>query len=152
MRLVYSDMPIPSLQGVHSVFLVGPSPRSPIVDSWRPEAIQALQDLKYDGVVLVPEWSDWRNQVDYLSQVAWERAGLEKCSVIAAWVPRELEHMPAFTTNVEFGRYVTSGKLFYGRPELAPNNEYLDWLYETDTGRKPLDNLTELMKTVISHV
>jgi hypothetical protein len=80
--------------------------------------------------VLVPERSVFNKNFDYLNQVDWENTGTENCKVLLFWVPRDLVAMPAFTTNVEFGRYVASGKVTYGRPDSAPNNRYLDWLYK----------------------
>jgi hypothetical protein len=56
----------------------------------------------------------------YLDQVEWEYAGLESCTAVAFWVPRQLPTLPGFTTNVEFGRYVDSGRCVYGRPDGAP--------------------------------
>ncbi len=44
-----------------------------------------------------------------------------------AWVPRNLNTMPAFTTNVEWGMYWDSGRIVLGAPEGAPKNEYLQW-------------------------
>lgn len=112
------------------IFLVGPTPRSPEVQSWRPEAIRILRDeLKFEGTVLVPEPSTWEAWPDYLNQIEWEFEGLTKCNIIAAWVPRS-EVFPAFTTNVEFGYWVNSGRLVYGRPDGTPHTGYLDWLYK----------------------
>ena len=53
--------------------------------------------------------------------------------------------MPAFTTNVEFGYWLHTGKVFYGRPKDSRKNKYLDWLYEKDYNQKPIDNLEELL-------
>jgi 8-oxo-dGTP pyrophosphatase MutT (NUDIX family) len=36
--------------------------------------------------------------------------------------------MPAFTTNVEFGSFVKSGKVVFGAPDSAPGNKYLKHL------------------------
>ena len=58
--------------------------------------------------------------------------------------------MPAFTTNVEFGYYIHTGKILYGRPDNSKKNKYLDWLYELDTNMKPINNLEELLKESIN--
>src|SRR5581483_11776507 len=89
-----------------SIFLAGPTPRSSHVKSWRPEAINILRESNFSGTVLVPERRDWTVKFDYIEQVEWEWKGLEDCSIIVFWVPRDLQTMPAFTTNVEFGSYV----------------------------------------------
>jgi hypothetical protein len=112
-----------------SIFLVGPTPRSKDVPSWRPKMIAVLESHGYDGVVFSPEPRDGVWLTDYLTQVEWEKKHLEMCDLIIAWVPRDLNTMPAFTTNVEFGKYVGSGKLIYGRPDSSPKNRYLDWMY-----------------------
>jgi ADP-ribose pyrophosphatase YjhB (NUDIX family) len=126
---------------VKSIFLVGPSPRNQDVQSWRPAALRALEICGYNGTVFVPEpRSGWR---DYLAQVSWEKKHLEMTDIILAWVPRDLQLLPAFTTNVEFGRYMTSGKLLYGRPDGCPHNTYLDWMYEDHGWGKPLNTLIE---------
>jgi len=144
MKVTYALQPIADMP---SIFLVGPTPRSSSVMSWRPEAIQILRDFGFTGQVLVPEQKVW--QSDYLGQVEWEHAGLELASkkgCIAAWVPRDLESMPAFTTNVEFGLYVKCGRFAYGRPDFAPKNRYLDWLYDKTLGLKPFSELKPLLE------
>src|SRR6266540_6622041 len=117
MDVVFADQ---SLQFRHpSLFLGGPTPRSAEVSSWRPEALDLLRGLGFAGIVLVPERRDWTARFSYLDQVEWEYEGLETCSVIAFWVPRNPQTLPGFTTNVEFGRYVGSGRCVYGRPRPA---------------------------------
>ena len=147
MKLIYTNDKI-DLVG-KSIFLAGPTPRSPNVKSWRPEAIEQLVKLKFSGIVLVPETV---NSVDFnfKDQVEWEWQGLENCSVIVFWVPRNLETMPAFTTNVEFGSHIRSGRAYYGRPDGSPKNDYLDWLYEKVTKRKPYSNLYELLMEAVT--
>lgn len=53
--------------------------------------------------------------------------------------------MPAFTTNVEFGYWLHTGKILYGRPDDARKIKYLDWLYETNMNSKPYNSLEELL-------
>jgi hypothetical protein len=84
--------------------------------------------------------------------VEWEYAGLEGCSVVAFWVPRDVQSLPGFTTNVEFGRYVGSGRCVYGRPENAPHTKYLDWLYRKLTGRGPERSLLATMQTAMEAI
>lgn len=140
MDIIYSDQPIVELLDLArpSVFLVGPTPRSSKVESWRPSAISHLKSLGYNGQVLVPERIVKAKHINYDDQVEWEDYGLENCTVIACWVPRDLETMPAFTTNVEFGRFVASKRMLYGRPEHAPKNRYLDWLYKKHNKTTPI--------------
>lgn len=125
-----------------AIFLAGPTPRSQDVESWRPGAIRLLNHWGFDGMVLVPERRDRQVKIDYLDQVEWEYRGLQGAKAILFWVPRDMEKMPALTTNVEFGCYV--GKhpnVFYGRPEGAPHTRYLDWLYNKVQGPLMLGGL-----------
>lgn len=133
-----------------SIFLAGPTPRSKEVPSWRPEAIEYLRKYDFLGTVLVPERANWEENFDYMQQVEWEYEGLEHSTVIAFWIPRNLETLPGFTTNVEFGRYLDSTGMIYGRPDDAPNNRYLDWLYTKITKQKPINFLETLMQIASS--
>jgi len=148
MDIIYSDQPIELRLNPHghSVFLVGPTPRDKTTPSWRPTAIQILTDLNYKGQVLVPERSDKTWKMSYEDQVEWEHYGLEHCSSIAVWVPRNMITMPALTTNVEFGLYVRSGRIYYGRPDDAEKCRYLDWLYSKYNQRPIYNNLNALLK------
>jgi hypothetical protein len=139
MHVVYSNMPC-EIKSAHSIFLIGPTPRSPRVESWRPEAIGFLERAGYRGTILVPE-----PFIDYKQQIEWEYAGTEAATVLAAWVPRKMEDMPGLTTNVEFGLYVRSGKLIYGRPAWAEKCRYLDTVYAREVGKTPHDTLESLL-------
>jgi hypothetical protein len=127
MKIIYSQQSLSKLSG-HSIFLAGPTPRDPITRSWRPDAIALLIANQYAGTVISPE-QETRTTFDYDLQTEWEHEGLTKSKVIIFWVPRELVHMPAFTTNVEFGRFAHQANCLYGRPDNAPKNKYLDWYY-----------------------
>jgi hypothetical protein len=121
-----------------SVFLAGPTPRSSDILSWRPQAIDLLKKNDYGGYVYVPERKDWKIQFDYCEQIEWELQGLDDCEKILFWVPRDMETMPSLTTNCEFGMFIKSGKVWYGRPEDSVKNKYLDYLYVKYTGKKPM--------------
>lgn len=148
MIINYSDQDV--LKGKKSIFLAGPTPRGGEVVSWRTEACKFLEDIGFDGVVYVPEYSTWRPKGDYVDQAEWEREALSNSSVIAFWIPRTLPDMPAFTTNVEFGYWIHSGKILYGRPEEAKKIKYLDWLYKIDTNKEPYNSLEELLSNSIN--
>lgn len=148
MNTIYAPEPVILLG--KSIFLAGPTPRSQDVDSWRPHALEILEKrLNFTGTVMVPEHRHWDRNYDFISQVEWEWEGLENCDHIVFWVPRELKTMPAFTTNVEFGSYVRSGRAHYGRPDNSPKNDYLDWLYTKVTKRKPYNDLYSLLAGVV---
>lgn len=141
MQILYSDQPF-GISGP-SLFLAGPTPRTRDITSWRQEALQLLNVHGFSGTVLIPERHDWQSRFDYLDQVEWEFAGLEQASALLFWIPRDAETLPGFTTNVEFGRYVCSGRMIYGRPEDRPHNRYLDWLYTKLTGQAPHTTLAD---------
>lgn len=144
MKVLYSDEP--NFDGIgKSVFLAGPTPRSPDVPSWRPDAIEILKQNDYSGTVLIPEHSTFYSQFSYDNQIAWERVGLTFATSIVFWVPRNMQNMLALTTNIEFGYYIakTPEKCFYGRPDRAPHTGYLDWLFLNETKDKVIHNSLE---------
>lgn len=150
MKINYSDQEV--IKGVKSIFLAGPTPRGSETESWRTNACELLEKNGFDGVVYVPEYSTWKPKTDYVDQAEWEREALTNASVIAFWIPRELPDMPAFTTNVEFGYWLHSGKVLYGRPDSASKIKYLDWLYKVDYNKEPFNDLDELLKESIMMV
>lgn len=144
MKIVYALQDPPDAFS-KSVFLMGPTPRAETGGtSWRPAMIAALEEAGYDGVVYVPETEDGQWKHAYTDQIEWEQKYLNQCDRILAWVPRDFETMPAFTTNVEFGEFISSGKIIYGRPEGAPKTRYLDALYQEHAKSEPFGSLMEL--------
>jgi len=148
MQIIYADQP-PSVQPP-SIFLAGPTPRNAEVKSWRISALRILQTANFPGAVLIPERQDWQTAFDYIDQVEWEYTCLEAATAILFWIPRDLATLPGFTTNVEFGRYVDSGRCVYGRPDDAPKNRYLDWLYQKCTGKVPYQTLEATIEAAIA--
>ena len=151
MQIVYSQEQAPT-HFSKSIFLVGPTPRSPETPSWRPQMLQELEAAGYDGVVFVPEPRDGSWNKNYFHQIEWEIQCLEMSDLILAWVPRDLSTMPAFTTNVEFGRYVSSQKLIYGRPDTAAKIGYLDWTYKEQTKLEPYNTLQDMAEATVSRL
>lgn len=136
MKLVFSDQPFPT-EVEKTVFLAGPSPRYHTgdriqINTWRHEAIDILAALGYDGHVFIPlpEAGFYagiasKNMVDYLSQIEWERHGLERADVIFFYVDRKADNQ-GLTTNIEFGEYFDSGRMVYSRPKDAVKVRYMD--------------------------
>lgn len=147
MIINYSDQEV--IKGKKSIFLAGPTPRGDDIESWRKNACSDLEKMGFDGVVYVPEYSTGKAKADYTDQAMWEREALTEASCIVFWIPRELPAMPGFTTNAEFGYWLHTGKVLYGRPFGASKIKYLDWLYEVDYNKKPFDNLKELLAEAI---
>ncbi|MGI6309184.1 MAG: hypothetical protein ACOXZW_00435 [Bacilli bacterium] len=79
----------------------------------------------------------------------WERKALAAATVILFWIPRQFPDLPAFTTNVEFGYWLHTKKIIYGRPDNAKKIKYLDWLYQHDYNKKPFNNLNDLITEAI---
>jgi hypothetical protein len=57
--------------------------------------------------------------------MAWEDATQCRADALAFWVPRDLEHLPGLTTNLEWGIWHASGKAVLGAPPDAPRMGYL---------------------------
>ncbi len=150
MVINYSDQEI--IKGEKSIFIAGPTPREKDAISWRKEACNILEEIGFDGIVYVPEYSTWKPKEDYVDQAMWERIGLTEATVIAFWIPRSLPDMPAFTTNVEFGYWLHSNKVIYGRPNEAKKIKYLDWLYKLDYNKDPKETLFDTMKDCVELV
>ncbi len=149
MKVNYSNQP--PIKDHYSIFLAGPTPRKIDVPSWRPDALKVLEGIGFQGTVYVPEHDPKLPPAyDYLEQVEWEYTCLEGAGAICFWIPRKLPDMPAFTTNVEFGRYVGSGRIFYGRPAWAEKKGYLDWLYGKVTGKTPCADMEQLFTQTIA--
>lgn len=120
MKIAYARSKLPK-----SIFLAGPTPRDAETPSWRPEAITELHAMGFDGTVFVPEDGSGSAQFSYDDQIEWELQALHSATVIAFWVPREMEHMPALTTNVEFGLFAARRNVVFGAPPGAFRIKYL---------------------------
>lgn len=110
-----------------AVFLAGPTPdRSAPVPSWRPDAVRAVT-AQWTGqqplTVLSPESRNGERADRYETQVDWETDARATATAILFWVPRDLKTLPGFTTNVEFGLDVSTGRAVLGCPPDCPNPE-----------------------------
>lgn len=109
-----------------SVFLAGPTPRSSNVKSWRPDAVLFFECLNLDITLFIPETRDGGFVKTYADQIEWEEHWLSDSDCIMFWVPRDMDGgMPALTTNIEWGRWHTSGKVVFGAPERADKVRYM---------------------------
>lgn len=151
MQLIYTNQEAPESYN-KSIFLVGPTPRNQNTKSWRPDMVACLKDAGYDGVVFMPEPYDGVFRCTYDQQVEWEKRNLLLADLVVAWVPRDLQEMPAFTTNVEFGTFIDSGKLIYGRPDESQKNQYLDWLYKDRKLGQIYNDMNSLSQAVVERL
>lgn len=131
-NIVFSDQPIPQ-KITKSIFLAGPSPRAKDIFDWRHDALSLFEKNGFDGTVFIPvpkerffgkdDSPDWT----YDNQVEWECKARNVSDIILFWIPHDIKNgMPAFTTNIEFGEDIHSGKIIYGRPDNAEKCRYLD--------------------------
>jgi 8-oxo-dGTP pyrophosphatase MutT (NUDIX family) len=155
MEVVYTGEDMPE-KFSKSIFLAGPTPRNKEeVESWRGDALRILEDKGYDGVVFVPEGRDGQFKMEYDDQVGWEEKYLNVADCIVFWVPRDLTpdskgypKMAAFTTNVEFGAWASSGKVVFGAPPKATKNTYLKHYaeeYNAPVGETLVETLDDAM-------
>lgn len=121
--------PIYAEEDVHTedykVFLAGPTPRDKHTRSWRPDMLNALKHANFHGTVFLPEKRAKQDGFNYVEQVEWEERALDEADIIIFWVPRDLKKMPGFTTNIEFGEWMKSGKCVLGYPESAEKMKYM---------------------------
>lgn len=142
---VYATDMIPPLGD--KVFLAGPTPRELDVKSWRPLMIKKLREEGYKGHILIPEKENPEEGYDYDTQVIWEERALNAADLIVFWVPRKLDTMPGFTTNVEFGEWMKSGKVILGHPKNAEKMRYM--IHKAEKYKIPYYNT---MDEVVSYV
>lgn len=133
----------PEDTSIQSVFLAGPSPRGNKDYDWRPEALRVLEEKGFKGNVYIPlpRKPEWTADFNYDAQIDWELKYLEASTLIIFWIPRDIEHLPGFTTNVEFGMFVKTGKVVLGYPTDAPKMRYLHRVAEKNN--VPVSNSLE---------
>lgn len=121
-----------------SIFLAGPTVRPEDLgrvahkELWRRTALDLLADFGFNGVVFVPEFEpvdkdaeQYRKGTPYETIYEWEADALGIADVIMFWVPRDLNILPGFTTNIEFGAWMHSKKVVFGAPPNAPHTGYM---------------------------
>jgi nucleoside 2-deoxyribosyltransferase len=148
MIINYSNYEVVVNNELPSIFLAGPTPREKGILSWRKSAIDILNQLEYHGIVYVPEYDNGLIKASYVDQVEWERKAMQNSSCILFWLDRDLNKLPGYTTNVEFGYWIAkkTNIIVYGRPNNSPKTKYLDWLYRIEKNFAPVDNLKDLIK------
>jgi calcineurin-like phosphoesterase family protein len=115
----------------NTIFLAGGTSRTDTSNSWRKEAVKYLEQFGFGGNVVIPEPENGFLELDTFDkdeQIKWERDMLVQANVILFWIPRDLEKLPCFTTNIEFGEWYNSSKVVYGRPDNAEKMDYIDFM------------------------
>jgi predicted NUDIX family NTP pyrophosphohydrolase len=155
MNVIYAKEPFPN-RVVKTLFLAGPTPRdNPTLDtqsrSWFPSALALLRTMNYDGHIFVPEPRDGQWSIDYEDQVEWEEEGLHRADAIVFWFARNLQTLPGFTANDEWGAWRRSGKVFYGRPNSAELVRYQDH-FALKQGINRFTALNTLLESALSYL
>ena len=130
MKIIYAQETISFSDKSPSIFLAGPTPRSyDNVQSWRPEACEYLKE--FEGNVIVPEMRNGIDEenFDYKAQIRWEIVELHLADIILFWIPRDFNHLPGFTTNIEWGYYLAQdpSKMVVGFPIEAVKIKYIEY-------------------------
>lgn len=155
MTVVYSREDMPKDE-TKSMFLAGPVPRKEYELSWKNEALEILDSMGYNGVVYIPENRNPEQKegnFDLQAQLDWEYTCMCACDAIVFWIPREMRsdfEMIGLTTNVEFGRFLNSNKLFCGCPDEAPRMEYLKLISRDKY--KWHNTLEDTLKSVVQYL
>jgi len=110
------------------ILLAGPRPRIEEEDSWYPRAIELLQKLNFNGGVIIPIPADSKFIDEDAMQAQWDTEYLERATAIAFWIPRGLNTLQGYTTNIHYGMTVKSKKIVLGYPPSAVKMRYLQQL------------------------
>jgi len=151
MRIVYPSERIP--KNKKSIFLAG-TISSDRKNDWRQLVISKLEKAGYNGIVLNPDYTDiaedQRNT--YEDQILWEINAIKTSTATMFWIDRDLKTRPGLTTNVEFGYWLNTDKIFYGRPDTSEKCFYLDYIYKLQGFSNPANNLDDLVNITLKNM
>lgn len=148
-----------------SIFLAGPTPIkddsglfqktfnlfTENTKSWRNEALSYFKKEKFKGTILIPEERNGDSlPFEWDSQIDWEQESLKKSDIILFWIPRDLNDLPGFTTNIEFGYWVATNpsKIIVGAPKNTPKMKYIKYLCDVNKVDY-IENLEKIIKKTI---
>jgi hypothetical protein len=153
MKIIYYDSLDKMIDGV-SIFLAGPTDRDSNHTQWRLNAIEYFEKNNFSGTLISPEFEDKEKSInyDYSYFPDWEEIFLQCCDYILFWIPRDLEKLPGFTTNVEFGKYYQDKRVYIGSPIDSPKNRYLKHIYERDVKKYWYNYLDTMIIDICSEV
>lgn len=133
MHIIYAQTEI-QIKGP-SVFLAGPTPRDSDIPSWRPDMVSAFKELGFNGTILVPEAeSGPSGSYAFGPQIKWEHEAMEAADIVLFYIPREVNTMPGFTTNIELGYWLGKDKekIRLGIPPNAQKCKYIRHIAEEE--------------------
>jgi len=147
----YDDKPEESGLKGKTIFLAGCSVRNPEDKSWRPEAIALFQKFGFEGTLFAPELRacGFPDNWDYV--VEWEDWHLHRADCILFWIQRDFKKWFGFTTNIEWGRWESSGKVVLGSPPGAKKTRYIRY-YANKLGIPTSDTIEETVKSAMEMV
>ena len=146
MKVYYSNEKIK--KGQKSIFLAGTTAKD-VNNDWRNKVVEMLKSKGFDGVVYNPDYTNLENKNSYEDQLKWELKGISEATAVLFWIERDMPERPGLTTNVEFGYWLHSGRVVYGRPDSSEKCLYLDMLYKLKTGKTPCKTLESLVNNVL---
>ncbi|MDR2934190.1 MAG: nucleoside 2-deoxyribosyltransferase domain-containing protein [Rickettsiales bacterium] len=153
MKIFNSDGDFDKSNDNVSIFLAGPTLRGDDKNKysdWRIWAIELFKNMKFDGSLYLP--TPMRHE--YTAQIDWEVYHLKKADCILFWIPRDLKILPGFTTNIEFGELLRSGKIVLGFPPNAEKMRYLAYRakkYDVPVLETLKDTIAESIKIVMNN-
>lgn len=143
MELVRYEQPMKEYRSP-VIFLAGPTVRGnqQHLISWRGDCIDEFERQGFDGVLILPEFSNKTESDKSKDWIPlWEFEGLKWSDCILFWIPRTRE-LIGLTTNFEIGYWLARApnKVVYGRPDGAYRIRYLDIMWKADRDNPTIYN------------
>jgi hypothetical protein len=152
LTVFYDDAIEEGLAGVRpSIFLAGPTAGGIQRTPWRARALELLEALAFEGVVILPEFRDTpfaeaaprvfgggASEVPGMKTTSynilrWETTGIEQATVALFWMPFHLAtegdpaSLPGFTTRAEVSRELARSprRIVLGMPPGAMSSAHI---------------------------
>lgn len=149
MKIIYAQQEL-NIEG-KSVFLAGPTPRSEHVQGWREDVVSFFGEREFEGTVMLPEMENgWGTDFEYAEQIEWELEAMERADIILFHIPRKIDGMPGFTTNVEFGYWLAKdkNKIRLSIPKRAEKCDYIRYIALKDKVHV-YENWPDMVKDIV---
>lgn len=131
-----------------TIFLAGCSVRNPEDKSWRPEAIELFRKFGFSGTLFAPEMRIGGFPDNWTYVVEWEDWHLNRADCILFWIPRDFKKWFGYTTNIEWGRWESSGKVVLGTPPGTRKVRYIRY-YAKKRGVPTSDTLEDTVRSAM---